>query len=106
MDHIDEDHATAVPDNGLATESLTVVKDLVQMHMDRNRDDETTRLLFAASRNDTRTIHLMCEHGFDPNSHDYDHRTALMVSSMKGNFDVVKLLLQCGADPNILDTHG
>ena len=27
---------------GLATESLTVVKDLVQMHMDRNRDDETT----------------------------------------------------------------
>ena len=48
----------------------------------------------------------MCEHGFDPNSHDYDHRTALMVSSMKGNFDVVKLLLQCGADPNILDTHG
>ncbi|KAL7476990.1 hypothetical protein ACHAW6_002813 [Cyclotella cf. meneghiniana] len=87
-------------------ESLTVVKDLVKMHMDKNHDDETTRLLFAASRGDTRTISLMCDHGFDPNNHDYDHRTALMVASMKGNADVVKLLLQYNADPNITDMHG
>jgi ankyrin repeat protein/CRP-like cAMP-binding protein len=105
LENIDENHAI-VSENSLATESLTVVKDLVQMHMDRNHDDQTTRLLFAASRGDTRTIHLNVSHGLDPNSHDYDHRTALMVSSMKGNFDVVKLLLQFGADPNILDMHG
>eukprot|EP00986_Skeletonema_menzelii_P015350 scaffold11569_cov157-Skeletonema_menzelii.AAC.3 len=105
LEDIDENHAMS-SDNGLATESLTVVKDLVQMHMNRNLDDETTRLLFAASRGDTRTIHMMCTHGFDPNNHDYDRRTALMVSSMKGNFDVVKLLLQFGADPNLLDMHG
>ncbi|KAL7435644.1 hypothetical protein ACHAXM_004858 [Skeletonema potamos] len=105
LENIPEDHAI-VADNSLVTESLTVVKDLVQMHMDRNHDDQTTRLLFAASRGDTRTIHIMCENGFDPNNYDYDHRTALMVSSMKGNFDVVKLLLQYGADPNILDMHG
>ena len=105
LDDIDE-HCTTFPDNGLANKSLTVVKDLVQMHMDRNHDDETTRLLFAASRGDTRTIHMMCAHGMNPNNYDYDHRTALMVSSMKGNFDVVKLLLKFGADPNMLDMHG
>eukprot|EP00577_Skeletonema_sp_RCC1716_P005459 CAMPEP_0113375926 /NCGR_PEP_ID=MMETSP0013_2-20120614/2360_1 /TAXON_ID=2843 ORGANISM="Skeletonema costatum, Strain 1716" /NCGR_SAMPLE_ID=MMETSP0013_2 /ASSEMBLY_ACC=CAM_ASM_000158 /LENGTH=760 /DNA_ID=CAMNT_0000257981 /DNA_START=359 /DNA_END=2638 /DNA_ORIENTATION=+ /assembly_acc=CAM_ASM_000158 len=110
LEDIDENHTmlsdNMLSDNGLATESLTVVKDLVQMHMNRNLDDETTRLLFAASRGDTRTIHMMCSHGFDPNNHDYDRRTALMVSSMKGNVDVVKLLLQFGADPNLLDMHG
>lgn len=105
LDDIDEND-TMLYDNGLTTESLSVVKDLVTMHMNRNLDDETTRLLFAASRGDTRTIHMMCTHGFDPNNHDYDRRTALMVSSMKGNFDVVKLLLQFGADPNLLDMHG
>ena len=49
-------------------ESLTALKDLVTMHMRRTQDDDTTRLLFAASRGDTRTISLMCEHGFDPNN--------------------------------------
>jgi CRP-like cAMP-binding protein len=76
-------------------ESLTAIKDLVKMHMSKQLDDQTTRLLFAASRGDTNTISLMCDHGFDPNNADYDHRTALMVASMKGNTDVVKLLLEC-----------
>ncbi len=49
-------------------ESLTALKDLVTTHMRRTQDDDTTRLLFAASRGDTRTISLMCEHGFDPNN--------------------------------------
>jgi len=93
-------------ETGRRNESLTAVKDLVTMHMRRNQDDETTRLLFAASRGDTRTIHLMCDHGFDPNSADYDHRTALMVASMKGNSDAAKLLLQYNACPNKTDMHG
>lgn len=102
LEHIDENIVTMASPQ----EPLTVVKDLVQMHMDRNHDDETTRLLFAASRGDTRTITLMCQHGFDPNNHDYDQRTALMVASMKGNVEVVKLLLQYGGDPNRKDMHG
>ena len=72
---------------------LTAVEDLVQMHMSKQLDDQTTRLLFAASRGDTNTIALMCDHGFDPNNADYDRRTALMVASMKGNTDVAKMLL-------------
>lgn len=76
------------------TQTLIAVKDLVQMHMSKQLDDQTTRLLFAASRGDTNTISIMCGQGFDPNSADYDQRTALMVASMKGNTDVVTLLLK------------
>lgn len=74
-------------------EALTAVADLVRMHMEKQLDDQTTRLLFAASRSDTSTISLMCDQGFDPNSADYDHRTALMVAAMKGNTDVARMLL-------------
>lgn len=87
-------------------ESLTAIKDLVKMHMDKQKDDQTTRLLFAASRGDTDTITLMCDQGFDPNNADYDDRTALMVGSMKGNTDVVKTILEFKANPNVVDVHG
>jgi len=87
-------------------EALTSVKDLVTMHMGKQLDDQTTRLLFAASRGDNNTISLMCDQGFDPDNCDYDNRTALMVASMKGNTDVVKLLMEYKADPNLVDMHG
>jgi hypothetical protein len=34
-------------------QALTAIQDLVKMHMERQKDDQTTRLLFAASRGDT-----------------------------------------------------
>jgi hypothetical protein len=74
-------------------EALTAVKDLIEMHMSKQLDDQTTRLLFAASRGDTASISLMCNQGFDANNSDYDSRTALMVAAMKGNREVVKMLL-------------
>ena len=40
---------------------LTAVTELVKMHMMKQLDDQTTRLLFAASRGDTQTISLMCD---------------------------------------------
>lgn len=86
-------------------DALTAVADLVRMHMDKQLDDQTTRLLFAASRGDTSTIALMCDHGFEPDNADYDNRTALMVAAMKGNTDVVRLLLKYRADPNLIDMH-
>lgn len=84
---------------------LTAIKDLVKMHMSKQKDDQTTRFLFAASRGDIDTITLMCDQGFDANSCDYDNRTALMVSAMKDS-DAVKTLLEYGADPNLADVHG
>lgn len=86
---------------------LTAIEDLVRMHMSKQKDDQTTRFLFAASRSDTLTISLMCDQGFDPDNADYDTRTALMVAAVKGNDDVVKSLLDdYNADPNIVDVHG
>jgi ankyrin repeat protein len=91
----DDSHSTSF-DVSLRQASLTAVRDLVEMHMRKQLDDHTTRLLFAASRGDTATISLMCDQGFDANNADYDNRTALMVASMKGNTDVVRLLLEYG----------
>ncbi|KAL7553072.1 hypothetical protein ACHAWF_016336 [Thalassiosira exigua] len=87
-------------------DSMTAIRSLVTMHMRKTLDDETTRLLFAASRGDTRQISSMCDYGFDPNNVDYDKRTALMVAAMKGNYDVVELLLRYNACPNKIDMHG
>ncbi len=86
--------------------SLSAVQDLVKMHMNKLKDDHTTRFLFAASRDDVATIALMCEHGFDADIADYDSRTALMVASMKGNTQAVKKLLENHANPNLTDMHG
>lgn len=86
--------------------ALNSIQDLVKMHINKLKDDHTTRFLFAASRGDNSTISLMCDQGFDPNSADYDNRTALMVAAMKGNVDVVGKLLDYQADPNFVDVHG
>jgi ankyrin repeat protein len=86
--------------------ALSAVHDLIKIHMEKQKDDNTTRFLFAAARGDTSLIALMCDQGFDPNGADYDMRTALMVSSMKGNTDAVRLLLDYGANPDLVDMHG
>ena len=86
--------------------TLTAVQDIVKMHINKQKDDHTTRFLFSASRGDTNTIAVMCDQGFDPNSSDYDSRTALMVASMKGNSETVTKLLEYDADPDLVDMHG
>lgn len=86
--------------------ALSSVQDLVEMHINKQKDDHTTRFLFAANRDDVATIRLMCDQGFDPDSCDYDSRTALMVASMKGNIDAVEKLLEYGANPHLKDHHG
>jgi ankyrin repeat protein/CRP-like cAMP-binding protein len=89
------------------TESaLMAVQDLIKMHMNKQKDENTTRFLFAASRGDTSMIALMCDQGFDPNSADYDCRTALMVAAMKGFTEAVALILDYNANPNLVDMHG
>lgn len=89
-----------------AEASLRSVRELVQMHMNKQNDDQTTRFLFAASRNDCETLSIMCDHGFDPNNSDYDNRTGLMIAAMKGNTETVSKLLEYQANPNLVDMHG
>ena len=82
------------------------VEDLIQMHVNKIKDDRTTRFLFAASRGDLSTLHIMLNQGMDPNSSDYDRRTGLMVAAMKGQTEVVVKLLEFNANPNMVDMHG
>jgi CRP-like cAMP-binding protein len=87
--------------------AMASLQELVKVHIEKLRDDLTTRFLFAASRGDIATISLMCDQGFDPNSMDYDNRTALMVASMKGQTDVVrKLIEEYKANVNLVDVNG
>eukprot|EP00549_Striatella_unipunctata_P016476 CAMPEP_0118725992 /NCGR_PEP_ID=MMETSP0800-20121206/33447_1 /TAXON_ID=210618 ORGANISM="Striatella unipunctata, Strain CCMP2910" /NCGR_SAMPLE_ID=MMETSP0800 /ASSEMBLY_ACC=CAM_ASM_000638 /LENGTH=182 /DNA_ID=CAMNT_0006634751 /DNA_START=21 /DNA_END=570 /DNA_ORIENTATION=- len=51
-------------------------------------------------------MNIMYDQGFDPDSADYDNRTALMVASMKGNVDTVAKLLEFHVNPNLIDVHG
>jgi CRP-like cAMP-binding protein len=89
-----------------AEAALTNVEDLITMHINKLKDDHTTRFLFAASREDLPTLRLMLNHGIDPDSADYDRRNGLMVASMNGNVEAVTLLLEHHANPNMTDVHG
>lgn len=116
-----------------ARSAVASCQDVIKMHIDKMKDDHTTRFLFAASRDATPTICLMCDQGFDPNCADYDKRTALMVASsefqhrflfwlyfcvylsfmlcvsstiVKGNSETVKKLFGYQATPNLVDMHG
>ncbi len=85
---------------------IPAVQDLVKMQHSKMKEDQTTRFLFAASRDDAETIDLMCDQGFDPNSSGYEHKTALMVAATQGNTKAVEIILKHRADPNLVDIHG
>jgi ankyrin repeat protein len=51
---------------------------------------------YAAARGDARKLRLMMQSGFNPDSVDYDGRTALMLGCARGHPEVVSLLLQAG----------
>jgi ankyrin repeat protein len=92
--------------SGKQAEKIAAVKDRIQIYARKQRDDQTTRFLFAASRGDNNLVTRLCDQGFDPNSADYDSRTALMVAAMKGNTETVRILLNYQADPSLADVHG
>ncbi len=48
----------------------------------------------------------MLEQGFNPDSRDYDHRSALMLAAAKGHMEAVQLLLAAGANPSAVDSLG
>ena len=51
-------------------------------------------------------IQSIIDHGVDVNATDGDSFTALTTACMLGNENVIKILLNSGADPNIADIHG
>ncbi|MFJ4844385.1 glutaminase A [Streptomyces sp. NPDC088733] len=66
----------------------------------------TMRLLWAASQGDLDEVRIALATGKDPNSCDYDKRTALHLAASEGHVEVVQYLLAQGADPGIEDRWG
>lgn len=51
-------------------------------------------------------VNLLIDHGCDINLRDADKATPLMVACLRGQDDVIKTLLDRGADPDLVDDHG
>ncbi|CAI7775162.1 unnamed protein product [Closterium sp. NIES-53] len=70
-----------------------------ELHL-RNQGTHLCRL---ASSSNSHQLARLLEFGADPNSADYDGRTALHVAAAEGHLNVVKVLLQGGASPSVRD---
>lgn len=53
--------------------TVAVIRELIKMHINKQKDEHTTWFCFAASRNDAATITTMIEQGFDPDSSDCEY---------------------------------
>lgn len=69
----------------------------------KDSDDKAEVLLEAARSSDTEEIRRLLLEGLDPNTRHRLGWTALMVAAMNTQHNVVKLLLDAGADPNLGD---
>ncbi|KAF5866923.1 hypothetical protein ETB97_008729 [Aspergillus alliaceus] len=66
----------------------------------------TTPLHVAVSRGNLSMVHLLLEHGADPNAVNSEGATALHVGVISGHPTMVAELLQRGADPTLADSAG
>ena len=63
----------------------------------------TFELIWAASMGDITEVRKNITLGADVNKGDYDHRTALRLAAAEGQEDIVKYLINRGADVNKKD---
>ncbi|XP_060744399.1 mitochondrial disaggregase [Tachysurus vachellii] len=68
-----------------------------------NNKNTAEALLNAARSNNAEEMKRLLADGVDPNTRHHLGWTALMVASMNGQHNVVKVLLESGADPNLGD---
>ncbi|XP_053674188.1 ankyrin repeat domain-containing protein 54-like [Anopheles nili] len=66
----------------------------------------TSRFLEAVSHNNTEKVREMIQQGMSPNTYEsYFNRSALHIACSRGFRDIVQLLLENGAKPNIRDKN-
>ncbi|XP_036418637.1 caseinolytic peptidase B protein homolog [Colossoma macropomum] len=75
----------------------------VALCLKKDDDSKGEALLNAARSNNTQEVQRLLAAGMDPNSRHRLGWTALMVASMNRHHNVVKVLLESGADPNLGD---
>lgn len=70
-----------------------------------NLKDAGSHLCAAAANGDSDFIKRALSYGVDPNSKDYDHRTALHIAAAEGLYFIAKLLLEAGASVFSMDRY-
>ncbi|KAK9791836.1 hypothetical protein WJX73_006514 [Symbiochloris irregularis] len=86
--------------------NLVRVRGIVQSHVARMDEERLTQFLYAAAQGNSAIIREMLQQGFDPNSADYDARTALMLAAVNGRPGIVRQLIAAGADVTAVDNFG
>ena len=71
-------------------------------------DANSETSLHYAAGNDccTEVLHAIISHGADVNATDKSKTTALMLACERGDKDAISVLLNAGADPNLVDADG
>ena len=75
-------------------------------HKGNDEEAQVSRLTYAASHGDLKTIKLLASLGIDLGHADYDGRTALHVAASDGQHGVVAYLLNRGVEPSPTDRWG
>lgn len=94
--------------------NIEVVKLLLQLGVDpfvKNKYNSTVLMAICSHYNDEvgidmNLMRLLIKQNTDVNLQDLDGETALMLAARYGNIEVVKLLLQLGADPFMKNKDG
>jgi ankyrin repeat protein len=90
-----------------AKEKMNVVATLLEAETAATTDNKYGNLLCIASRRRiSYLIHFLLQKGVDPSSMGKDGNTALQAASAQGHRNIVRLLLQSGADVNAQGANG
>lgn len=105
---VDEDGRTAPMFAGFNGHT-EIVKILIDRgaKIDAIDNSHRTALLFAATGHFPETVKLLLDNKSDPNIVDNgEHFSPLMHAAAEGNLDIVKILLEYGADMDLKDVDG
>lgn len=83
------------------------IQAIIQNHgIDAYDEDERTALIWACFFGQTELLHWLIKNDADVNRQDKIGYTGLHFCGQEKNFEVAKILLDSGADPNMKDQHG
>ena len=116
MRNLFPENAQAIEDRGFSRLHKAVLKleygnleDYVKTYssmIDSTDASGYTALMWAARRNDRNAIHTLVKAGADVNSRTKDAGCALHYAAGFCDFEIVKVLIEAGADPCLVDKYG